>query len=233
MEEENKNKNENENIDTNEIIKETANTFNEVKDQVKESFKKEELKKSAKETKNFIVGMFKNPISELKSIAEDSQNKNFKYAIILIIVWMVAILIWEIRDSIVYSSGFFKTIGSSIKALIVPILAVFITSVITMVISKKKDKSLVTFLTVISAAKLPIVIANVANLLRLISYGVENITYPFYALCEVVSAVLLFFGIKFLNNEEDDNTYIKKFVIIEAIYCVAAVVARLLGIYIY
>ena len=64
-------------VDTDEIIKETTETINEVKDKVKDSLKKDELKNSAKETTNFIVGMFKNPIGELKNIAEDKTNKNF------------------------------------------------------------------------------------------------------------------------------------------------------------
>ena len=61
MEEENKNNDTEEvkenKINTDEILKETANTFNEVKDQVKGSFNKEDLKKNANETKNFIFGM--------------------------------------------------------------------------------------------------------------------------------------------------------------------------------
>ena len=226
MDEENKNNN----IDTNEILKETSNTFNEVKDQVKESFKKEELKNSAKETKNFIVGMFKNPIEELKNIANDSQNSNFKYAIIIVIVWMVAELICEIGS---YHYNFGRAILSIIKATIAPLLIVCALSIITMIMNRKKDKGLVTIITVITAAYLPIALASIISILRLIGSNITTITAPFSAICKIISAILLFFGIKFLYDEEDDNKYIRKFVILQLIFCIVAIVARLLGIYIY
>ena len=68
MNEENK-KNKEKTVDTDEILKETTETINEVKDKVKDSFKKDELKNSAKETTNFIVGMFKDPLGQLKNIS--------------------------------------------------------------------------------------------------------------------------------------------------------------------
>ena len=227
MEEENKNNN---NIDTNEILKETSNTFNEVKDQVKESFKKEELKNSAKETKNFIVGMFKNPIEELKSIANDSSNSNFKYAVIIVIVWMLAALLYRIIINVQYHTTIGSALGSIIKGVISPLLMVFILSIIVMIMNKNKDKSLIKIISVVTASYLPMVIAGVVSLLRLISYKVTTITGPFSALCTIISTVLAYFGIKFLFNEEDDNVYIKKFVVLEAIYCIVAIVLSFLDI---
>lgn len=223
MEEENNNNNDNNGIDTNEIFKETSNTFNEVKDQVKESFKKEELKNSAKETKNFIIGMFKNPIEELKAIANDSTNSNFKYAVILIVVWMVAELLYQIIVSAQISRSFGRAIGLTIKNVIVPIITIFVLSLIVMIMNKKKDKSLITIISVVTASYLPIVIANIVYLLRLISSEVTKITNPFGSLCAIIKTILLYFGIKFLLKEEDDNRFIKKFVIIEAIYYLAAI----------
>ena len=228
MEEENNNK-----FDTDELFKETSNTFNEVKDQVKESFKKEEFKNSATETKNFIVEMFKNPIEGLKNIANDDGNSNFKYAIILVVIWMAAILIYRVVYNIHYSIKFSSAILSVVKATIAPVVTVCAISIVVMIMNKNKGKSLVTILSVVIATKLPIVIANVVNLLRLISYKIINITSPFYALCEIISAVLLYFGIKFLYNEENDEVYIKKFVIVEAIYIVVAIVIGLLDVVIY
>ena len=190
MEENNNNENEDgKKIDTDEILKETTNTINEVKDQVKGSFKKDELKNSAKETTNFVAGMFKNPIEELKNIAEDRTNKNF-------------------------------------------ILSILALSLILLVLNKKKDKNLVTIMSVVTAAKLPVVIASVISLLRLISTNVTTVTNPFSYLCTAISTVLIYFGAKFVLGEEDDKSFVKKFVLIEGVYYIAYIVFGLLGIYI-
>lgn len=232
MEEENKNNNTEEvkenKIDTDEIIKETANTFNEVKDQVKGSFNKEDLKKNASETKNFIFGMFKNPIEELKNIANDTTNSYFKYSIILVVVWILALLIF-------YSAGIntiniFRYVLPIIKLILSPISIVFIMSLIIFVMNKNKDKGLITIISVVTATKLPVVISSVVSLLVLFSKDISKVTVMFASLCSVISTVLLYFGIKFILNEDDDKKFIKTFAIIEGIYYIAAIVVSFLQI---
>lgn len=222
MNEENK-ENKEKTVDTDEILKETTETINEVKDQVKDSFKKDELKNSAKETTNFIVGMFKNPIGELKNISEDNSNKNFKYAIILAVIWILA----EVILGIFYSSfswNVIKYLLPLIKIAIAPILSILILSLTIFILNKKKDKSLITIMSVVTAARLPIVIASVLSLLKLISRDVRTVTTPFGLLCGVISTVLIYFGAKFLLGEKDDKSYIKQFAIIEGIYYIAYIV---------
>lgn len=230
MDEQNK-ENKEKAVDTDEIIKETTETINEVKDQVKDSFKKDELKNSAKETTNFIAGMFKNPLGELKNISADKSNKNFKYAIILAVVWILA----EVILGMFYSSfswNVIKYLLPLIKIAVAPILSILILSLTIFILNKNKDKSLVTIMSVVTAAKLPIVIASVLDLLKLISRDVKTVTNPFGLLCGVISTVLIYFGAKYLLGEKDDNSYIKKFAIIEGIYYIAYIVVGLLQIYI-
>lgn len=227
MEENNENK-----INTDEILKETTNTINEVKDQVKDSFKKEELKNSATETKNFIIGMFKNPIGELNKIATDG-TATFKYAVILVIVWMAAKLITTLGTTVSWTFSIFSTVLLPIiKTLLVPVLSVLVLSGIIFMMNKKKDKSLITILSVVTAAYLPKVISAVLNILLIINYRVTTLTSPFAALCSVITTVLLYFGIKALLGENDDTKFIKTFVMIEAIYYIAYIIIGLLGIYI-
>lgn len=230
MDEQNK-ENKEKAVDTDEIIKETTETINEVKDQVKDSFKKDELKNSAKETTNFIVGMFKDPLGELKNISEDKSNKNFKYAIILAVVWILA----EVILGMFYSSfswNVIKYLLPLIKIAIAPVLSILILSLTIFILNKNKDKSLVTIMSVVTAAKLPIVIASVLSLLKLISRDVRTVTTPFELLCGVISTVLIYFGAKYLLGAKDDKSYIKQFVIIEGIYYIAYIVVGLLQIYI-
>ena len=230
MDEQNK-ENKEKTVDKDEIIKETTETINEVKDKVKDSFKKDELKNSAKETTHFIVGMFKNPLGELKNISEDKSNKNFKYAIILAVVWILA----EVILGMFYSSfswNVIKYLLPLIKIAVAPILSILILSLTIFILNKKKDKSLVTIMSVVTAAKLPIVIASVLSLLKLISRDVKTVTTPFELLCGVISTVLVYFGAKYLLGEKDDKSYIKQFAIIEGIYYIAYIVVGLLQIYI-
>lgn len=218
-------------VDTDEIVKETAQTFNQVKDQVKDSFKKDELKNSAKETTNFIAGMFKNPIGELEHVAQDSSNSSFKYAIILVVVWILAAVIYRMK-SLSLTWNVIKYILPIIKTAVAPVLSVLVLSLIILILNKKKDKSLVTIISVVTAAKLPVVIAKVAMLLYLISSRVSTVVSPFSSLCSVISTVLVFFGAKFILGEKDDKEFIKKFVIIEGLYYIAYIVLGLLEIYI-
>ena len=228
---ENNKKENNKTVNTEKILKETTETINEVKDQVKGSFKKEELKNSAKETTNFIVGMFKNPIEELKKIADDTTNKNFKYAVILAIVWILAVVILRIYYSSL-SWNVFKYLLPLIKSAVAPVLSILVLSVTILALNKNKDKNLITVMSVVTAAKLPIVIASVISLLRLISTKVTTVTSPFSSLCTVISTVLVYFGAKFVLGEKDDKSYIKKFVAIESIYYIAYIIIGLLEIYI-
>ena len=226
MEENNENKR-----NTDEILKETTNTINEVKDQVKDSFKKEELKNSAYETKNFIIGMFKDPVGELRKIAENG-TAAFKYAVILVAVWMIARAITTLAG-VSWSLNIFKRVLLPlVKTLLVPALSLVVLSGTIFVLNKKKDKSLVTILSVMTAAYLPIVISAVVNILRVISYNVTTITSPLSALCSVITTVLVYFGAKALLGEEDDKKFIKTFVLIQLIYHVAYIVLGFLGIYI-
>ena len=227
MEENNENK-----VNTDEILKETTNTFNEVKDQVKGSFKKDELKNSATQTKNFIMGMFKDPVGELKRISTDTSNSAFRYAIILVVIWMTARAITNLASASWTLNIFGRILLPLIKTIAAPILSVLVLSVTILVLNKNKDKSLVTILSVITAAKLPLVISAVVNLLKLISYKVSTVTSPFASVCSIVSTVLVYFGAKSLLGEEDDEKFIKTFVVIEVIYYVAYIVLDLLGIYI-
>lgn len=230
MSEENK-ENKEKKVDTDEIIKETTDTINEVKDKVKDSFKKDELKNSAKETTNFILGMFKNPIGELKNISEDKANKNFKYAIILAVIWILA----EVILGMFYSSfswNVIKYLLPLIKVAIAPILSILVLSLTIFVLNKNKDKSLITIMSVVTAAKLPVVISSVINLLILISRDVRTVTNPFELLCSAISTVLLYFGAKILLGEKDDKSYIKQFAIIEGIYHIVYIIVGLLQIYI-
>lgn len=230
--EENKNEEQNQkevNVNTEEIKKETVETVN----QVKETIKNVDIKKDAKEATGFVSSMFKDPFGTIKEIVNDSANKYFKMAIIFMVVWIVAIFIGSLLGTSMHKFSFnlaFKQILSIIKAVVAPLVGVIILSGIIYLMNKENKKSIVTIMTAIVTAKIPVIIATVISLLTIIDYKISYITTPFASLCYVITIVLTYFATKSIFGEEQNSKFFKKFVIIETIYYVIYIVVSFLGI---
>ena len=239
--------NENETNQENEELNQVANDFkekvssstdelkNETVDavkQVKENMKNVDVKEEAKAAKGFIMEMIKNPIEKIKEIANDGSNKYFKTAIILVIVWMVAALLGTISFKYFRWSSFGSTLLSYIKTILAPLVSVIAMAVVIFVMNQKSKKSLITVLTTVVTAKLPVIIAKVISLLTLISSNISTITSKITSLATVISTVFMYFAIKDLFDIEDEKAGFNKFVIVETVYIVVAFVIYYLGIYI-
>lgn len=227
------NKNEGQNINTEEIKKETVDTVN----QVKETIKSVDIKNDAKEATGFVSSMFKDPFGTIKQIAKDSGNKHFKTALIFIIVWMAVELIDSLFGGYYSLRGFsfnlaFQQILSIIKSVVAPALGIIVLSGIVYFMNKEKKKSMITNITAITTAKIPVIIASIVSLLTIIDSKVSLVTSPFASLCKVISIVLTYFTMKAIFEEEQNSKFFKKFVLIEAIFYVVYLVISLLGIYI-
>lgn len=225
------NKNQDQTLDTENLKKETVETVN----QVKETIKNVDIKNDAKEATGFVTSMFKDPFATIKTIADDSTNKAFKTAIIFLIIWVAA----EFLDSALsIALSRFWTInwGSKmlglIKTVIAPVLSVLALSITVYLMNKKSKKSLMTTISSITVAKIPVVLASVVSLLTLISSNASPLTSRFSSFCSAISIVLTYFSVKALFEEEQNSKFIKKFVIIYAIYYVISLVLYYLGIYI-
>ncbi|MBO5478783.1 MAG: hypothetical protein J6A04_03605 [Clostridia bacterium] len=223
-------KNEEQNVNTEEIKKETVETVN----QVKETIKNVDIKNDAKEATGFVSSMFKDPFGTIKQIVSDSSNKYFKIAIIFAIVWMAVILVDKLFGVSFTRFSFnlaFKQILSIVKAVIAPVLGIVVLSGIIYFMNKENKKSIITIITAIVTAKIPVIIASVVSLLTIIDSKVSLVTSPFASLCSVISIVLTYFATKTIFGEEQNSKFFKKFVIIEAIYYAAYIIVSLLGIY--
>ena len=216
-------------VNTEELKSETVETAK----KVKESIKGANIKEETKATKGFVVEMFKNPLGKIKEVALDNSGKFFKTALFLLITWTVFVFI-ESTYSTIHYWGFarvFKNILSVLKEILAPAIGILVSALIVLVLNKNNKKSLITTISTIAITKLPIIIALIASFLTLISSNISIITTPFAKICSAISIVLGYFGFKYLF-EEDDNTFIKKYVLIQTVYYVAYIVIRLLGIYI-
>lgn len=200
--------------------------------QVKENMKNVDVKEEAKAAKGFIIEMIKNPIEKIKEIANDGSNKYFKTSIILVIVWMVAALLGTISFKYFSWHSFGSTILSYIKTVLAPLVSVIAMAVVIFVMNRKTKKSLITVLTTVVTAKLPLIIARVISLLTIISSNISTITSKVTSFASVISTVFMYFAIKDLFDSEDEKAGFNKFVVVEALYIVVAFVIYYLGIYI-
>lgn len=220
--------NQSQNLNTDEIKRETVETVNQVKDTIKNVNFKDDTKVAT----GFASSMFKNPIGTLENIVNDSDNKHFKTAIIFIIIWTVAILIKSLPYRYLSFNYLFDQLLSIIKAIIAPTLGILTMSSIVYVFNKNNKKSMVSIITSIVTANIPIILASVISLLTLFSGRISIITTPINSIASCVSIVLTYFVTKMIFQEESDTEFIKKFVMIEVIYYICRVVISLLEIYI-
>ena len=215
-------------VNTEELKSEASTTVNQVKDTIKNV----DIKKDSIETKGFIAELFKDPLGKIKEIVDKENNQYFKYAIIILVIWVVAELI-----SRCFSVGpiwGLSSLGSSlmsvIKATIAPICSILVMSIIVLVMNSKK--SLTTIITTVTTANIPLVIASVVSILTIFGSSISTITIPFTRLCSAVSIVLMYFTLKSIFGEEKNSEFIKKFALVELVYYIAYIVFSLLNIYI-
>ena len=226
------------NINKEDLKKETVDTVNQVKD----TFKNADLKKDSKEAKGFISSFFKNPLGVLKKVATESGNKFVKIAIIVLVIWLVAVLVSDIVgiaklylfSSFGSFSYFFKNLFSNIlgivKDLIAPIISILLLSGLVYGFKKDKNKSFLSIASSILIAKIPVVIAEIVSLLTIIGSDIAKITNTFSGFCGILSTVLLFFAIKNLSDEDKNDSYFWKFALIMGIFYVVKFVLSYLGI---
>ena len=178
---------------------------------------------------------WKDPLGKIKEIVNENNGKFLKYAIIIIVIWSLAVLVKECFDQ--GSFWDYYDLGNSIKNIITttitPIISILVMSLVIFLMNKKNKKSLTTIMTVVTSANIPIAIAGVVNLLTIMSRSASVLTTPFSKLCHVITAVLMYFTIKTILGAAKNSEFIKKFVLIEGIYYIAYIVMATLSIYIY
>lgn len=220
----------------NEIKDEIKNETVKTAKEVKETIKNVDIKKDAKATTGFVKEMVKNPLLRLKEIAEDKEHKDFKFAILLAIVWMIVAGIVSLTGYYSFEAFFKYNMGEHIldllKRIIAPLLGLGVMSAIVFFLNKKNKKSFITVFTTLTAAQIPTIVARVLYILTLISSSISKVLSPIYSFAYVISTVFSFFAIKALFGEEDNTKFLKTFIIVEAIFYVVSFLISYLQIYI-
>lgn len=236
--EENENKN-TFNVNAEDVKKETAETVNQVKDTIKNV----NLKNDSKEAKGFFFSFFKNPLGEIKKSSSSTDNKFIKIAIIIFVVWLAVLLVSNILSmATTYLFGplgnfayFFQNLFHNmfllVKTLVAPVITILVLSGLVYGFKKVKNRSFLTIASTILIAKIPIVIANIFNLLTLLNTHFVKITSTFSGFCNVLSTILLFFAIKNLLEEDKNDSYFWKFALIMGIFYIVKFVCSCFSLY--
>lgn len=221
-----------------EIKKEAEKTIKEVKETIKNT----DLKKETKAAKDFLKDFFKNPIEGIKKSTSDSKNKFLKIAILILFVWIISIfmkdIVYIISDSlfgrftnIQYLIKYiFSNLLDIIKDLIAPVISVGVLAGLVYAFKKNKNKSFLNITSTILIAKIPVVIASITSLLTIIDTQILKITSLFTNFCSIISTILLFFAIKEILEEKENEKYFWKFTLIIGIFYIAKLIFSYLGI---
>lgn len=222
------------NVNAEDLKKEAKETVNQVKD----TFKNIDMKQETENTKKYLSRFIKEPVTVIGEIAHDNTNSFLKVAVFLLVILVAASLLSELFStaSTLFSLGFgyfFKTFFSRtmnvLKSIINPVLMIAITTAIIFFMNSKSKKSFVTTFTTVMAAFIPRVVAYVVSLLTVIP-GAYRITSPVNGLLGLLTTVFTFFAVKELLDEPENDSAVKKFLIIEAIYYVVRFVLSFLSV---
>lgn len=215
-------------VDTEQLKNETKETVN----QVKSSIKNVNFKQDAEETKGFVKEMISNPFEAVRKVANEEENV-FKKVIFLMIIFIAASIISQIIYLIKYGS--LTSIGSNIMDLIVailnPIFYFVVPAIIILLINKQNKKSLITVISTVVVAGIPVICDEVLFILERILPGISIITSPIGTVLSSITIILTYFGIKELLGIDEHKEAIKKYVIIKLIAAFVLVILGRIGIY--
>ena len=201
-------------VDTENLKKETKDTVNQVKD----SIKNVDFKKDTEETKGFIKEMIANPFEAVKRVATGEENV-LKKVIIIMIIYIAASLTYQIISFIKYGSygGVMDKIMDFVTAVTYPIFYVLAPSIVILILNKNSKKNLITILSTIVVAAVPVVVNNVINVLEVLVSGISLVTGPISTALSALATIITYFGMKDLFEIEEHKNFIKKYAIIRLV----------------
>lgn len=215
-------------VDTEQLKSETKKTVNEVKD----SIKNVDLKKDAVETKGFVKEMFSNPFEAVKKVATGEENI-FKKVIIIMIIFIAASVVGQIISLIKY--GKYSSIGNNLLDLVVsvihPAIYILVPALIILIMNKQNKKSLVTVISTLVVAGIPVVVNYLISIVEILISGIYIISSPITTTLSAIALILTYFGMKDLFEIEEHKDFIKKYAIIKLLSAFIFLILGNIGIY--
>ena len=214
-------------VDTENLKTETKETVN----QVKESIKNVNLKNDAEETKGFLKEMFSNPFEAVRMVATEEENV-FKKVIIIMAAFILASAAYAIISVIKYGEflDIFDNIMTIVAGILYPVAFVLAPSVIVLILNRNNKKSLITIISTIAVASVPVVINHFIDLVEILVSGISIITGPISTGLSAVAMILTYFGKKELFGIEEHKDFIKKYLVIKIAAALIITILTRIGI---
>ena len=211
-------------INTDELKEETKDTFNKVKSEIKDADFKEETVKAT----NFVKEMIMNPIAAVRETAQGNGPK-LTTIIMIVIAFVLVNVCYEIISLFKYSYGSFgDKLWDILTAVTEPLFLLLVPSVLVFLWNKNK-KSLLTTISTFAIAQVPTIFSTVVSLVYLLISQLSIVTTPVNAGLGVVQTILTYFGVKTLLDE-DDESFVLKFVVLEVVTTLVIIILRRLGV---
>lgn len=214
-------------VDTENLKTETKETVN----QVKESIKNVNLKNDAEETKGFLKEMISNPFEAVRKVANEEENV-FKKVIIIMLVFIIASAAYSIISVIKYGKylDLLDNIMTIVAGILYPIFFVLAPAVIVLILNKNNKKSLITIISTIVVASVPVVINHVIDIVEILVSGISIVTGPISTGLSAVAVVLTYFGIKDLFGIEEHKDFVNKYLVIKIAAALIITILSRIGI---
>jgi len=196
-----------------------------------DTFKNLDMKKEIEVTQGFFKNFFSDPLAHVKTASNSSQL--FVMAIFLNIVWILAsfvpILVMNIRLGNWAGSGLQRT-WNVISTSISPAISVIVLALLILVFSKDSKKPLTTLIAAVTIARIPLIIASIIAIINVFTHEVVRVTSQVTALASALSVVLVFFAIKTIFAENNENKFFMTFAKIYAVYFLIRIGLSFLGL---
>lgn len=214
-------------VDTENLKTETKETVN----QVKESIKNVNLKNDAEETKGFLKEMISNPFEVVKMVANEEENV-FKKVIIIMLVFIIASAAYSIISVVKYGKylDLLDNVMTIVAGILYPIFFVLAPAVIVLILNKNNKKSLITIISTIVVASVPVVINHLIDIVEILVSGISIVTGPISTGLSAVAIVLTYFGIKDLFGIEEHKDFVNKYVVIKIAAALIITILSRIGI---
>lgn len=210
-------------VSAEELKEETKQTFNKVKDEIKDAnFKEETI-----EATNFVKEMFMDPVGAVKNVTNEVGPK-----LITVIILVIGVMLSNLLKNIIWAVGV-ESIGDSLWKIITSLTGglcvVLVPAFIAYLFNRNSERSLLTSISLMAMANVPTIIINILNAISRFVYKLAGIIGVLNQGLEVAHIVLTYFALKTFCKEEDD-LFIFKFVIIEVVSGFVMMLLRLLNV---
>ena len=192
-------------INKDEIKNETVETYNQVRD----TLKNVDIKKDAEEAKGFVKEVFTDPFMAIKDAANEKNNV-FSKAVIIVIAWIAIGFIAQFISNIHYNFTF----SELIRSLLNPLWYVLVISGVLYLANKGEKKPLTTVIATVVTASIPRVFISLVSLVDSIIARIEIVTSPVKYALSVATIVLLYFAAKELFGIKVDKGFFRTFILI-------------------